>query len=154
MCPPKAFQPHKLSELDFWHWWADGQVRGSTRGSRGPTKCLDMRSVITYHYSGIQDHYLAIAIKRDMRRQMNKNIFLLLYVVCTWSLIICTCCSDRGTVERNLIFSHFLCLQLFGLTGYTKTRVDYFSRSRDGSNQLEPLELGTLKLNGYCQGIM
>ena len=46
---------------------------------------------------------------------MNKSIFLLLYLVCTWSLIICTCCSDRGTAERNLIFSHFLCLQLFGL---------------------------------------
>ena len=29
MGPPMAFQPHKLSELDFWRWRVDGQVRGA-----------------------------------------------------------------------------------------------------------------------------
>ena len=116
--------------------------------------CRQYLPLFGYSGSLLSKKNIEIAIKREKRRQMNKSIFLLLYLVCTWSLIICTCCSDRGTAERNLIFSHFLCLQLFGLTGYTKTRVDYHLRSRDGSNQLEPLELRTLKLNGYCQGIM
>ena len=160
MGPPLAFQPHMLSELDFWHWWADGQVQAVQEvlvdlrsASYELCDCRHYLPLFGYSGSLLSRKNIEIAIKREKRRQMNKSIFLLLYLVYTWSLIICTCCSDRGTAERNLIFSHFLCLQLFGLTGYTKTRVEYLSRSRDGSNQLEPLELGTLKLNGYCQGI-
>ena len=86
--------------------------------------CRQYLPLFGYSGSLLSKKNIEIAIKREKRRQMNKSIFLLLYLVCTWSLIICTCCSDRGTAERNLIFSHFLCLQLFGLTGYTKTRVD------------------------------
>ena len=86
--------------------------------------CRQYLPLFGYSGSLLSKKNIEIAIKREKRRQMNKSIFLLLYLVCTWSLIICTCCSDRGTAERNLIFSHFLCLQLFGLTKYTKKRVE------------------------------